>query len=46
MDWHKIYASIEGKLFFHFECDAWERALYYYLLAHSQLRGVEARAES
>lgn len=42
MDWQEIYKDIEDKLLLHYQCDIWERGLYYYLLGQSRIRGLES----
>ena len=42
MDWQEIYKEIEDKLLPHYQCDIWERGLYYYLLGQSRVRGLES----
>jgi len=41
-DWGNAYQEIEDILFPHYNLDVWERALYYYLLRHTKLHGVES----
>ena len=41
MDWKIIYRDVEDKLLPHYQCDIWERGLYYYLLGQSRLREQE-----
>ncbi len=41
MDWVIIYRDIEDKLLPHYQCDIWERGLYYYLIGQSRLRERE-----
>ncbi|MEI7709032.1 MAG: HNH endonuclease [Chlorobium sp.] len=42
MDWQTIFKEIEDKLMPHFRCDVWERGLYYYLLRHTRIAGLDA----
>lgn len=42
MDWQEIYKDIEDKLLPHYQCDIWERGLYYYLLGQSRVRSLES----
>jgi len=42
MDLQAIFKEIEDKLLPHFKCDIWERGLYYYLLRHTRLIGLDA----
>lgn len=42
MDWQEIYKDIEDKLLPHYQCDIWERGLYYYLLGQTRVRGLES----
>jgi 5-methylcytosine-specific restriction endonuclease McrA len=41
MDWQEIISAIESELIPHFQFDIWERGMYYYLLGHTRLRGLE-----
>jgi len=41
MDWQEIVLAIERELNPHFQLDIWERGMYYYLLGHTRLRGIE-----
>lgn len=42
MDWQAIFKDIEDELMPHFRCDVWERGLYYYLLRHTRIAGLDA----
>jgi hypothetical protein len=42
MDWENVLKDIEDRLMPHFHCDIWERGLYYYLIRHTRLMGIEA----
>lgn len=42
MDWQIVLKDIEDKLIPHYHCDIWERGLYYFLLRHTRLIGLEA----
>ncbi|MBV5327645.1 MAG: HNH endonuclease [Chlorobium sp.] len=42
MDWKEIYKDIEERLLPYYQCDIWERGLYYYLLSQSRLHGLES----
>jgi hypothetical protein len=42
MDWEATLKDVEDKLLPHFQCDIWERGLYYYLLRNTRLNGLEA----
>lgn len=42
MDWQETYKDIEDRLLPHYQCDIWERGLYYYLLRKSRIRGLES----
>jgi hypothetical protein len=44
MDWQTIFKDIEDELMPHFRCDVWERGLYYYLLRHTRIAGLDATA--
>jgi hypothetical protein len=41
MDWQETIRDIEERLFPHFECDIWERGLYYFLLGQTRIAGLE-----
>jgi len=42
MEWQTIFKDIEDKLMPHFRLDVWERGLYYYLLRHTRIAGLDA----
>lgn len=42
MDWQDVLKDIEERLLPSYECDIWERGLYYYLLGQSRIRGLES----
>ena len=39
MNWQSELKEIEDRLLPHFQCDIWERGLYYYLLRRTHLNG-------
>jgi len=41
MDWQSILKDIEDVLLPHYQCDIWERGLYFYLLRHTRVNGLE-----
>jgi len=41
-DWQRIYTDVEDRLLPHFQLDIWERGLYFYLLRHTRLAGLES----
>jgi len=41
MDWQAVLKDIEDRLIPHFQFDIWERGLYYLLLRHTRLMGLE-----
>ena len=44
MDWQTTFKDIEDKLIPHFHLDVWERGMYYVLLRHTRLAGIEKSA--
>lgn len=42
MDWQAIYKDMEDRLLPHYQCDIWERGLYYYLLSQTRVRGLDS----
>ncbi len=41
MNWQSEIKEIEDSLFPHFECNIWERGLYYYLIRRTRLNGTD-----
>lgn len=42
MDWKAILKDIEDRLLPYYQCDIWERGLYYYLLGQSKIRDLDS----
>lgn len=41
MDWQHTIRDIEERLLPHFQCDIWERGLYYFLIGQTRIAGLE-----